>query len=327
MAKIFVTRKIPNSGIKLLKKHHTVKVFPKERVISKKELLKGVKWCDALLCLLTDKIDAEIINANSNLKIIANYAVGYDNIDINAASAKNIPVTNTPGVLTDAVAEYTLSLILSLTRRIPEADSFTRAGKYKGWEPMLLLGPQLKGKTVGIIGFVRIGFAVAQMLAKGMGVNIIYSDTRRHPKFEKKYGAKYATISSLLKKADVVSLHVPLLPSTKHLIGASQFKMMKKTAYLINTSRGPVVDEKALVKALKRKQIAGAALDVFEYEPKLVAGLAKLRNVIVTPHIASATLEARSAMSQLAAKNILTRLANKVPPNILNKEVLRKRKT
>ena len=319
--KIFVTRKIPESGINLLKKYHQVKIYPKDKVISKKDLIKGVKWCDALLCLLTDKIDSKVMDANPDLKVISNYAVGVDNIDIKAATKRNIPVTNTPGVLTDAVAEHTFALIISIARRIPESDRFTRTGKYKGWEPMLMLGMELKGKTLGIIGLGRIGSGVAERTAKGMGMNVLYNDIRRNPKFEKRYKAKFASLNTILKKADIVSLHVPLLPSTRHLISAKQLRMMKKTAYLINTSRGPVVDEKALVKALKRKEIAGAGLDVYESEPKLAAGLAKLDNVVLTPHIASGTIETREAMSELAAKNILAVLNGKKPLNLVNKEV------
>jgi len=302
-----------------------VKVYPKDQVISRAELIKGVKWCDALLCLLTDKIDAALIDVNPNLKIIANYAVGFDNIDVKKAIEAKIPVTNTPGVLTDAVAEHTFALMLSIARRIPESHQFTRAGKYKGWEPLLLLGSELKGKTLGIIGLGRIGAAVAERTVKGMGMNVLYFDIKRNPKFDRKYNAKFAKIDTILKKADFVTLHVPLLPSTKHLIGPREFKMMKNTAYLINTSRGPVIDEKALVYALKNNQIAGAALDVFEHEPRLESGLAKLDNVVLTPHTASATCEARSAMSELAARNILAVFENKIPINIINKEIFDER--
>jgi len=314
--KVFITRKIPESGIKLLKKHFQVRVYPKNKVIPRAELIKGVKWCDALLCLLTDKIDSKVINSNPKLKIIANYAVGYDNIDVKAAG--RIPVTNTPGVLTDAVAEHTFALMLSISRRISESDAFTKAGKYKGWEPLLLLGSGIKGKTLGIIGSGRIGSGVAER-AKGMGVKVIYTDVRRNASFEKKFSAHYVSFNNLLKQSDFITVHVPLLRSTRHLIGEKQLNMMKKTAYLINTSRGAVLDEKALVKALKVKKIAGAALDVFENEPKLSAGLSKLSNVILTPHTASATFEARSAMSELAAKSIIAALKGKVPPNVVNK--------
>ena len=303
--KVFVTRKIPDSGLKLLKKYCQVKIHPHDHVISKKELIKGIKWCDALLCLLTDKIDKSIINANPNLKIISNYAVGYNNIDVKHAQSKKIPVGNTPGVLTDAVAEHTFALILAITKRITESDQFTKKGKYKGWAPMLLLGTELKGKTLGVVGLGRIGAEVAEKAVKGMDMNVLYHNVSKKPKFEKKYGAKKVSLQTLLKKSDVVTVHVPLLPSTRHMVGKKELALMKKTAYLVNTSRGPVIDEKALVSALKKKQIKGAALDVFENEPKLSPGLNKLDNVVLTPHIASATIEARQAMSEIAAKNIL----------------------
>ena len=319
--KVFITRKIPESGITLLQKYCQVRVYPRDEVASREELLKGVKWCDALLCLLTDRIDEELISASPTLRVIANYAVGFDNIDIKAAIRRNIPVTNTPEVLTDAVAEHTFALMMAIARRIPESDRFTKAGKYKGWEPMLFLGTELKGKTLGIIGLGRIGSGVAQRAAKGMGMNILYFDIKRNHQFEQVYQAKFAEIDFIIKEADFITIHVPLLPTTKHLIGAKEFKMMKKTAYLINTSRGPVIDEKALVEALKKKEIAGAALDVYEFEPKLSAGLERLNNVVLTPHTASGTYETRSAMAELAAMNILEALKGKIPPNLVNKEV------
>ncbi len=319
--KVFVTRKIPESGIALLRKYCQVRVYPGDEAASEETLLQGVKWCDALLCLLTDRIDGELISAGPALRVIANYAVGFDNIDITAATRRNIPVTNTPEVLTDAVAEHTFALMMAIARRIPESDSYTRAGKYKGWEPMLFLGTELKGKTLGIIGLGRIGSGVAQRAAQGMGMNILYFDRKRDLQFEKAYGARFAQIDFMLQEADFITIHVPLLPTTKHLIGAKQLRMMKRTAYLINTSRGPIIDEKALVKTLKKKGIAGAALDVYEFEPALSAGLEGLDNVVLTPHTASGTYETRSAMAELAAMNILEALKGKVPPNLVKKEV------
>jgi glyoxylate reductase len=319
--KVFVTRKIPEEGIKLLKKKFQVRIYPQDKVISQKELLKGVKWCDALLCLLTDKIDSKVLRENPNLKVVSNYAVGYNNIDIKSATSLRIPITNTPGVLTDAVAEHTLALMMSVARRIPESDKFVRSGKYTGWKPLLLLGTQLKGKTLGIVGLGRIGISVAERAIKGMGMKVVYHNRSRRKDFEKKFGAKYANLNSLLKKSDFISLHVPLLPSTKHLIGSKELGLMKKTAYLINTSRGPIVNEKSLVSALKSRKIAGAALDVFENEPKLSAGLSKLNNVVLTPHTASATFEARSAMSIIAAENIIAVLKGKKAKFTVNSEV------
>lgn len=311
--RVFVSRKISESGINLLKKYFEVRVYPKDNVISRKELINGVKWCDGLLCLLTDKIDKEILDANPHLKIVANYAVGFNNIDIKYAEQKGIIITNTPDVLTDAVAEHTFGLMLAISKRIVESDTFLRKGRYKGWEPLLLLGTQLKGKTLGIIGLGRIGLGVAERAYHGLGMNILYHDLERDKQFEKKNKARFLPIDSILKQSDVITLHVPLLPSTKHLIGAKQLSMMKKTAYLLNTSRGPVIDEKALVNALRNGTIRGAALDVFENEPKLAAGLVKLNNVVLTPHTASATIEARSAMSDLAARNIINVLTGKKP--------------
>lgn len=294
---------------------------PEDRVIPREELISGVKWCDALLCLLTDIIDEEVISANPNLRVIANYAVGFDNIDVKAAAKRNIPVTNTPEVLTDAVAEHTFALMMAVARRIPESDRFIRAGKYQGWEPMLFLGRELKGKILGILGLGRIGSAVAERAVRGMGMNVLYYDIKRNPQFEQTYQARFADIDFIIQEADFITIHIPLLPETKHLIGAKQFKMMKKTAYIINTSRGPVVDERALVDALKNKEIAGAALDVYEFEPGLSAGLAELDNAVLTPHTASATYETRAAMAELAARNILDVLGGKIPPNLVNREV------
>lgn len=318
--KIFVTRKIPVSGLKMLtKKGYQVKVSPVDRVLTKKEIIKNVKGIDALACLLTDKIDDEIMAAaGPKLKIIANYAVGYNNIDIVAAKKRKILVSNTPGVLTKSVAEFTISLIMAIAKRVVSADDFVRQKKFKGWEPMLFLGSGLFGKTLGIVGSGRIGTAVAEIAHRGLKMKIIYHSRSRNPQIEKIFKAQYVSLNQLLKKADFVSLHVPLGPATRHLIGAKELRLMKRTAYLINTSRGPVVDEKALYKALKSRSIRAAAIDVFEKEPKLTPGLGGLDNIIVTPHIASATEEARDEMSEILAANIIAALSNKKPKNLVN---------
>lgn len=320
MFKIFITRKIPEAGINLLKKEkYKVKISPYDRVLKKEEIIRMAKGSDALLCLLTDRIDGKVMDGiGSQLKIIANYAVGFDNIDLKEAKARKIMVTNTPGVLTETVAEHTIALLFAVVRRIVEADKFTRAGRYQGWEPMLFLGSDVAGKTLGIVGLGRIGGAIAKRMSQGFGLKIIYYDVFRNKKAEKELGIKYVPFKRLLKTADFISLHVPLLPQTHHLIGQKELKAMKKTAYLINTSRGPVIDEKALVRALKNRWIRGAALDVFEFEPKLAPGLAKLDNVVLTPHIASATEETRNKMAELAAKNIVAALSGKKPPNLIN---------
>lgn len=318
MPKIFITRQIPEIGIKLLKdKGWDISVGP-EGKISSEELLKGVKGVEAILSVLTEQINREVMEAaGKQLKIIANYAVGYNNIDVKEAKKRNILVTNTPGVLTDAVADHAVGLLFATARRIVEADKYTRAGKFKAWGPELFLGGDIVGKVLGIVGLGRIGSAVAQRMTQGFNVKVIYYDVRRNEKLEKEQGWQYEELDSLLKKADFVSLHTALTPETKHLINAERLKMMKPSAYLINTSRGPVIDEKALIKVLKNKGIAGAALDVFENEPELMPGLADLENVVLTPHIASATKETRNKMAEMAANNIIAALEGQTPPNLV----------
>lgn len=317
--KIYITRKIPDKGIELLKdKGHEVDVSEKDGVLTKSELIKALsaKKYDAVLCLLTDKIDADIYDAVPTAKIFANYAVGFNNVDVEEAKKRGITITNTPGVLTDTVAEHTIAMILSVMMRITEGDRFTRAGKYDGWAPELLLGTNIKGKILGIIGAGRIGSVVANTMKAGFGMNIIYFDIKKNEEFEKETDAEFrVSVEEVLKEADVVTLHVPLLDSTRHLINKERLKMMKPTAYLINSSRGPVIDEKALVEALRENRIAGAALDVYENEPKLAEGLSELENVIITPHIASATQETRSKMSEMAAQNIIAFFEGNAPPN------------
>jgi glyoxylate reductase len=313
--KIFITRKIPEAGIKLLQeKGYKVEISPQDGVIPREELLKKVKGTDAILSILTDKIDGEVMDAaGPQLKIVANYAVGFDNLDVTAAKQRNIILTNTPEVLTESVAEHTIALMFAIARRIVESDQFMRDGKYVGWAPMLFLGNDLVGKTLGLVGLGRIGAAVAERMYDGFKMKILYYDVRRNEELEKQYHLEYRSLEDLLKEADFISIHVPLLPTTKHLIGEPQLKIMKKTAYLINTSRGPVIDEKALVEALKTGEIKGAALDVYEEEPKMAPGLAELPNTVLTPHTASATEETRSAMSELAAKNIIAVLGGQPP--------------
>ena len=325
MPKIFVTREIPEAGLnKLKEKGYEVVVSPKDGVLSKDELITALKAdkYDAVLCLLTDKIDGEVLDAaGRQTKIFANYAVGFDNIDLKAAEERGIQISNTPGVLTNTVAEHTFALMLAISHRIVEADKFIRAGKYDGWAPMMLLGNDLSGKTVGVVGLGRIGSRVAYHAVNGFDAKIIYHDLNRNADFEKEYNAQYKKkLEDLLREADYVSIHVPLLDSTRHLINAERLKQMKQTAYLVNTSRGPIVDENALYEALKNKVIKGAAIDVFEEEPKFVSGLAELDNVILTPHIASATEETRSAMAELAAENIIAALSGQIPPNIVKKQ-------
>ena len=327
--KIFITRQIPDKGINLLKeKGYEIAVSPHDRVLSEEELIDYLKKdkYDALLCLLTDKIDSEVLDAakESGVKIIANYAVGFDNINVEAAKKRGIIVTNTPGVLTDTVAEHTFALMLAIAHRISEAERFIRAGKYQGWAPMMLLGDGVTGKTLGILGLGRIGARVAYHGKKGFDMRVVYYDVKRNEEFEREYGVDSTgspqvefreQAEDVFKEADFVSIHVPLLDSTRHLVNAARLHMMKKTAYLVNTSRGAVVDERALAEALKTGVIKGAALDVFEHEPRVEPLLLELDNVILTPHIASATEATRGKMSEMAADNIIAALSGAVPPN------------
>ena len=299
-------------------KGYEVDMNPTEAILTKAELISALKAkpYDAVLCLLTNPIDAEIFDACPSAKIFANYAVGYNNIDVAEATKRGVTITNTPGALTDSVAEHTVALILAITMRIVEADTYLRAGKFKGWEPLGFLGLDLKGKTVGVLGAGRIGFRVGQILHKGFDMNVAYYDVKKNDEFEKDLSATfYASPEELLKNSDIVTVHVPLLDSTHHLINAERLAMMKPTAYLVNSSRGPVVDEVALVSALQNKTIAGAGLDVFENEPALAPGLADLPNVVITPHIASATVPARNGMAILAAQNIIDFADGKTPAN------------
>lgn len=316
---VYVTRPIPEPGLDLLRQSCDVEVNPKDEMVSKEELLEKVKGRDALLCLLTEKIDKEIIEtASPNLKVIANYAVGYDNIDVASATEHGVYVTNTPGVLTDTTADMAWALMFSVARRIVEADRFCRAGKFKGWSANLFLGGDIYGKTLGLVGVGRIGAAVA-MRTKGFNMRVLYVDVRHNYEIEREVGAIKVDMDTLLKESDFVSLHVPLMPETRHLIGRRSLTMMKPTAYLINTSRGPVVDEVALAEALRNKVIAGAGLDVYEFEPQITPELLELDNVVLAPHIASGTVETRTKMAIMAAENIIAVLDGRTPPNAVNR--------
>ncbi len=312
---IVVTRKIPDAGLKLFEGRFQVKVFDRHGVVKPEDLKKMVRGAHAILAELTDKIDDTVFSAaGPQLKVVANYAVGYDNIDLAAAKKRKIVITNTPGVLTEAVAEHTIALMMTAARRVVESDRFTRAGRYEGWEPELLLGHEMQGKTLGIMGLGRIGGRVAEIAARGFGMKVIYYDNGNvNREMNTALGAEAVSVRKLLTASDFISVHVPLTPQTKHLIGKREFESMKKTAILVNTSRGPVLDEKALAYALSKKIIAGAGIDVFEFEPKITKELLKLENIVMTPHTASATIEARSAMSELAAKNIINVLEGRAP--------------
>jgi len=324
--KIFVTRKIPEPGLAVLRKEFIVEVNPLDRVLKKEEIIAGIKGKDGLLCLLTDQIDADVINAEPNLKMIASYAVGYDNIDIAVATKCGIPVSNTPGVLTETTAELAWALLFSVARRIVEGDTFTREGSFKGWAPMLMLGQDISKKTLGVIGTGRIGTAFA-LKSKGFHMNVLYTDEQRNEQLEQQLGAKKVSLAQLLKESDFISIHVPLTKNTHHLIDEEQLHMMKKTAVLINTARGSIINEKGLVKALTEQWIFGAGLDVYENEPELSEELKRLKNVVLQPHIGSGTIETRTKMALMAAENMMIGLKGGIPPNCVNTEVFQKKPT
>jgi len=318
---VFVTRRIPQPGLDLLK-DFDMTMNPEDRVLTKKEVIAGGKGKDAVLCLLTDPIDAEIMDALPTVKIFANYAVGFNNVDVDAATKRKVVITNTPGVLTDTTADFAWTLLMSAGRRLVEADKYCRAGKYEGWGPMLFLGHDIHHKTLGIVGMGRIGQGMARR-AQGFDMRVLYTDEIRLPaEKEAEYRVTFTSLEKVLKESDFVSVHVPLMNSTRHLIGKKELEMMKKTAVLVNTSRGPVVDEKALVEALRNNVIFAAGLDVYEDEPALAPGLAELDNVLIPPHIASATIDTRSKMATMAAGNIVAFFKGERPPNIVNPEVL-----
>ncbi len=301
---------------------YVVDVNPKEEILTQKQLIKYLqkKPYDAVITLLTDHIDTKVFDSAPSVKIYSNYATGYDNFDTNEAKKRLVVMANAPAPATsEAVAEHVLAMTFALATKIVEADNFVRAGKYRGWEPMNFIGTDLLGKTFGLVGAGRIGERVAKYVS-GFGLKVVYTDLNQNEKIEKEYGAVYyKSLGEILPIADFISLHVPLLDSTKHLINEKTLGLMKSTSFLINTSRGPVVDESALCKALKNKIIAGAALDVFEFEPKTVSGLTKLKNIILTPHIASASLETRNQMSSMAAQNIIDFFEGKFLDNVVNK--------
>jgi glyoxylate reductase len=321
--KVLVTRAIPQPGIDLLRQHVDVDVNERDVPLSKDELREGARNYDAFVTLLTDQIGSEILAAGrSHLKIVANVAVGYDNIDVDAATAGGIMVSNTPGVLTETTADFSWAMLMAVARRIPEGHAFVRAGKFQGWGIMMLLGGDIHGKTLGLVGFGRIGQAMAKR-AGGFDMRVLYYDpVIEADRIAAQLGATKVELDSLLRESDFVSVHTPLAPDTRHLIGAPQFSIMKKTAYLINTSRGPVLDEAALSDALHSGEIRGAALDVFENEPEVFPGLLDQDNAVITPHIASATVETRTRMATMAAENVIAALNGERPPTLLNPEVL-----
>ncbi|MBB6215692.1 lactate dehydrogenase-like 2-hydroxyacid dehydrogenase [Anaerosolibacter carboniphilus] len=319
--KVLVTRKIPEEAIQLLEQYCDVEINPHDREMTRKELLESVRNKDGVLCLLTNTIDEEVFEAaGKQCKIFSNYAVGYNNIDVEGASRRGIAITNTPGVLDDATADLAWALLFAVARRIPEGDQYIRDGRFTAWSPTLLLGRDITGKTLGIIGAGRIGSNFGRK-AKAFDMKILYTGTKPNHSFEAETGATFTDKETLLKASDFISIHVPLSPATKYYIGDREFDMMKNTAILINTSRGPVINEKALVQALKEKKIWGAGLDVFENEPELTPGLTQLDNVVIVPHIGSATVESRLKMGIMAVQNIIQALQGEIPDHCINPAV------
>lgn len=319
--KILVTGRLPEDILSALAENFEVASQREDRPMERQRLLAAVGDRDGLLCMITDGIDEELLSHAPRLKMIANMGVGYNNIDVSAATARGIPVSNTPGVLTEATADLAFTLLLAVARRVVEGDRRVRAGEFRFWAPFLFLGREVSGKTLGIIGMGRIGKAVAQR-AHGFDMPVLYhSRSRIDAAEEARLGVGYAPLEELLQKSDFVSLHVPLTAKTRYLIGRRELALMKPSAYLINTSRGPVVDEQALLAALQTCQIAGAALDVYEHEPALTPGLALLNNVVLLPHVGSATLETRTRMAAMAAQNLIAGLSGQKPPNVVNPEV------
>jgi glyoxylate reductase len=318
MNSVYVSRPLPAPGAALLIAAGVeVEQQSFDRPPTRDELLAGVQDKDALLCLLTERVDAELLEAAPGLRVVANLAVGYDNVDIAAATARGVVVTNTPDVLTDATADLTWALILAAARRIVEGDSLVRGGAWSGWSPTQLLGASLTGKTLGIFGMGKIGAAVARR-ARGFSMSVVYTNRTRNTAVETELGARAVTLDELLAQSDVLTLHAPSTPETRHVLDAAALARLKPGAILVNTARGPLIDEAALVAALRSGRIAAAGLDVFEREPQLAPGLTDLDNVVLLPHLGSATAETRAAMVELCCRNILAVLAGEPPITPLN---------
>lgn len=329
--KVFITRELFDDVIARISQYYEVEVWDRYHHPPYEVLLEKVKEVDALVSLLTDKIDCNLLSSSPRLRIVAQYAVGFDNIDVGCATRLGIYVTNTPGVLTESTAELTWALILAVARRIVESDVFVRWGEWArsrtAWHPKMMLGVELKGKVLGVIGMGRIGTRVAEIGAQGFGMKVIYYDVTRNLEAERKLGVEFRELTDLLREADIVTIHVPLTPQTRHLINEERLKLMKRTAILVNTARGAIVDTNALVKALREGWIAGAGLDVFEEEPlNPNHPLTALKNAVLVPHIGSATYEARHAMAEAVAENLIAFYEGKIPPNLVNKEVINMRR-
>jgi len=320
--KVVVTRMIPEAGLAQLREHCDVWVNPDDRPLTRDELLARCADADGVLGLLTDKVDAGFFDAAPRLRGYANYAVGFDNIDVAEATRRRVPVSNTPDVLTTATAELAWALVFAVARQIVTSDAVMRSGTWPGWGPLQCIGQEITGKTLGIFGPGRIGTAMARM-SRGFSMPVVTCGGRRpNAALERELGARRLPFPEFLAQSDIISIHAPLTPETRHAFDAAAFAAMKPTAILVNTGRGPIIDEAALVTALRHGQLAGAGLDVYEFEPRLAEGLRDCKNVVVTPHIGSATTTAREGMARLAAENLLAMLAGGKPPTCLNPEVL-----
>ena len=311
MMEVYITREIPEIAETLLKKSKVkVSVYRKNKPIPKKTLIKNIKNVDGIICLLSDRIDKDVIDAMPKCKVIANYAVGFNNIDVKYAASKGIVVSNTPDVLTESTAEIAMALTLACSRRLPEGETIMRSKKFNGWAPKLLLGIELTGKYFGIIGAGRIGTAVA-IRAKSFGMKIIYCSNHKNEYMESETDAQKVALSALLKMADVISLHIPLNPKSYHMLNKNNLGLLKTTAILINTARGEIVDEIELIRLLKQNKIFAAGFDVYENEPEVNTKLARLKNTVLLPHLGSATIEARNKMAELAVRNVIAVLSGK----------------
>lgn len=322
---ILISRILPEEAVARARSRAVVDLHEADKPLGRTELIARLKGRQGLVCLITDAIDAPLLAACPGLKVVANVAVGFNNIDVAEATKRGVVITNTPDVLSETTADFAWTLLMATARRVVEADRYVREGKFTQWEFMLLLGGDIHGKTLGIIGFGRIGRAMARR-ARGFDMRVLYQDAvAADPATERELRATRTDTATLLRESDFVTLHTPLLPETQHLINAQSLKTMKKTAYLVNASRGPVVDEAALAQALKEGWIAGAGIDVFEEEPKVHPGLMGLSNVVLAPHIASASSDTRLQMAYLAVDNCLAVLEGRTPPTPVNPEVLARR--
>ncbi len=322
--KVYVTRELPSAALDLLAEAVAVRVWPDELPAPPEVLLAEAADADALLTLLTDRIDGAIMAAAPRLRVISNMAVGYDNIDVEEASRRGILVTNTPGILTETTADFAFALLLAAARRVVEADRYTRQGRWKTWGPQVLLGQDVYESTLGVVGLGGVGLGVAKR-GRGFGMRVLYCETARKPKEERRYGLVYVEMDQLLAESDFISLHTPLTTETHHLIGERELALLKPTAVLVNTARGAIVDQRTLWRFLKERRIAAAAIDVSEQEPIAPDDpLLGLDNIIITPHIASASVATRLGMARMAVDNLLTALRGQVPPQCVNREAVRR---